>query len=89
MKFSSDQVDAPCRAGRWCWRCSPPAGSGARSTRTRSRRTRSSPIRCCSTRRSSDMERGRYEVARLTLQTLMNTYDTSEYPGEGEARVRR
>jgi outer membrane protein assembly factor BamD len=26
-----------------------------------------------------DIERGRYEVARLTLQTLMNTYDTSEY----------
>jgi outer membrane protein assembly factor BamD len=26
-----------------------------------------------------DMERSRYEVARLTLQTLMNTYDTSEY----------
>jgi outer membrane protein assembly factor BamD len=26
-----------------------------------------------------DMEKGRYEVARLTLQTLMNTYDTSEY----------
>jgi outer membrane protein assembly factor BamD len=26
-----------------------------------------------------DMERGRYEVARLTLQTLMNTYDTSEF----------
>ena len=26
-----------------------------------------------------DLERGRYEVARLTLQTLMNTYDTSEY----------
>jgi outer membrane protein assembly factor BamD len=25
------------------------------------------------------MEKGRYEVARLTLQTLMNTYDTSEY----------
>jgi len=27
----------------------------------------------------NDVERGRYEVARLTLQTLMNTYDTSEY----------
>ncbi len=27
----------------------------------------------------NDMERSRYEVARLTLQTLMNTYDTSEY----------
>lgn len=27
----------------------------------------------------NDMEKGRYEVARLTLQTLMNTYDTSEY----------
>ena len=26
-----------------------------------------------------DVEHGRYEVARLTLQTLMNTYDTSEY----------
>jgi outer membrane protein assembly factor BamD len=26
-----------------------------------------------------DMEKGRYEVARLTLQTLMNTYDNSEY----------
>ena len=27
----------------------------------------------------ADIERSRYEVARLTLQTLMNTYDTSEY----------
>jgi outer membrane protein assembly factor BamD len=27
----------------------------------------------------NDLERGRYEVARLTLQTLMNTYDTSEF----------
>jgi len=26
-----------------------------------------------------DIEHGRYERARLTLQTLMNTYDTSEY----------
>jgi outer membrane protein assembly factor BamD len=26
-----------------------------------------------------DLEKGRYEVSRLTLQTLMNTYDTSEY----------
>jgi len=26
-----------------------------------------------------DIEHGRYEVARLTLNTLMNTYDTSEY----------
>jgi outer membrane protein assembly factor BamD len=26
-----------------------------------------------------DLEHGRYERARLTLQTLMNTYDTSEY----------
>jgi outer membrane protein assembly factor BamD len=27
----------------------------------------------------ADIERSRYEVARITLQTLMNTYDTSEY----------
>jgi outer membrane protein assembly factor BamD len=27
----------------------------------------------------ADMEKGRYEVARLVLQNLMNTYDTSEY----------
>src|SRR5580658_8579440 len=26
-----------------------------------------------------DIEHGRYERARLTLQTMMNTYDTSEY----------
>jgi outer membrane protein assembly factor BamD len=26
-----------------------------------------------------DLEKGRYEVSRLTLQALMNTYDTSEY----------
>jgi outer membrane protein assembly factor BamD len=26
-----------------------------------------------------DIEKGRYEVARLTLNTLINTYDTSEY----------
>src|ERR1700753_1725653 len=26
-----------------------------------------------------DIEHSRYERARLTLQTLMNTYDTSEY----------
>ena len=26
-----------------------------------------------------DMEKGRYRIARLTLQTLINTYDTSEY----------
>ncbi len=27
----------------------------------------------------ADMERGRYSIARLTLQTLINTYDTSEF----------
>ncbi|HET8550282.1 MAG TPA: outer membrane protein assembly factor BamD [Bryobacteraceae bacterium] len=27
----------------------------------------------------ADLEKGRYEVARLVLQNLMNTYDTSEY----------
>lgn len=27
----------------------------------------------------NDIEKGRYEVARLTLQTLISTYDTSEY----------
>lgn len=26
----------------------------------------------------NDIEKGRFEIARLTLQTLMNTYDTSE-----------
>jgi outer membrane protein assembly factor BamD len=27
----------------------------------------------------ADMEKGRYQIARLTLQTLINTYDTSEF----------
>lgn len=31
-----------------------------------------------------DLERGRYERARLTLQTLMNTYPDSEYVTEAE-----
>ena len=26
-----------------------------------------------------DIERGHYEVARISLQTLMNTYESSEY----------
>ena len=36
-----------------------------------------------------DIEKGRYEVARLTLNTLINTYDSSEYPGQGQAGHRR
>ncbi len=31
-----------------------------------------------------DIEKGRYERARLTLQTLMNTYPDSEYLAEAE-----
>ena len=36
-------------------------------------------LRFCSTRPSTTSKRGRFERARLTLQTMMNTYDTSEY----------
>ena len=34
-----------------------------------------------------DVEKGRYERARLTLQTLMNTYDTSEYLAKAKLAV--
>jgi outer membrane protein assembly factor BamD len=34
-----------------------------------------------------DVERGRYEVARLTLNTLMNTYDTSEYMAKAKLLI--
>ncbi len=34
-----------------------------------------------------DIEKGRYERARLTLQTLMNTYDTSEYLAKAKLAV--
>jgi outer membrane protein assembly factor BamD len=34
-----------------------------------------------------DIERARYERARLTLQTLMNTYDTSEYLAKAKLAV--
>ncbi|MFN9920126.1 MAG: outer membrane protein assembly factor BamD [Acidobacteriota bacterium] len=34
-----------------------------------------------------DIERGRYEVARLTLQTLINTYDTSEYLAKAKLAI--
>ena len=35
----------------------------------------------------ADIERGRYEVARLTLQTLMNTYDTSEFLAKAKLAI--
>ena len=34
-----------------------------------------------------DIEHGRYERARLTLQTLMNTYDTSEYLAKAKLAI--
>jgi len=34
-----------------------------------------------------DIEKGRYEVARLTLNTLMNTYDTSEYMAKAKLAI--
>lgn len=34
-----------------------------------------------------DIERGRYEVARLTLQTLINTYDTSEFLAKAKLAI--
>jgi outer membrane protein assembly factor BamD len=34
-----------------------------------------------------DIEKGRYEVARLTLNTLMNTYDTSEYLAKSKLAI--
>src|SRR6202795_1062508 len=35
----------------------------------------------------SDIEHGRFEVARLTLNTLINTYDTSEYLAKAKLAV--
>jgi outer membrane protein assembly factor BamD len=34
-----------------------------------------------------DIEKGRYEVARLTLNTLINTYDTSEFLAKAKLAV--
>ena len=34
-----------------------------------------------------DIERGRYEVARITLNTLMNTYDTSEFLAKAKLAI--
>jgi outer membrane protein assembly factor BamD len=34
-----------------------------------------------------DIEKGRYEVARLTLQTLINTYDTSEFLAKAKLAI--
>ena len=34
-----------------------------------------------------DIEHGRYEVARITLNTLINTYDTSEYLAKAKLAV--
>ncbi|MCZ2154519.1 MAG: outer membrane protein assembly factor BamD [Bryobacterales bacterium] len=35
----------------------------------------------------SDMEKGRYEVARITLNTLINTYDSSEYLAKAKLAI--
>ena len=35
----------------------------------------------------NDIEHGRYEIARLTLNTLMNTYDTSEYLAKAKLAI--
>src|SRR5208282_6333347 len=34
-----------------------------------------------------DIEKGRYELARLTLNTLINTYDTSEFLAKAKLAV--
>ncbi|MGA8027527.1 MAG: outer membrane protein assembly factor BamD, partial [Bryobacteraceae bacterium] len=34
-----------------------------------------------------DIERGRYEVARISLQTLMNTYESSEYLAKAKLAI--
>jgi outer membrane protein assembly factor BamD len=34
-----------------------------------------------------DIEHGRYEIARITLNTLMNTYDTSEYMAKAKLAI--
>ena len=34
-----------------------------------------------------DIERSRFEIARLTLQTLINTYDTSEYLAKAKLAI--
>ena len=35
----------------------------------------------------NDIEHSRYEIARLTLQTLLNTYDTSEYTAKAKLAI--
>src|SRR5512138_718987 len=35
----------------------------------------------------ADIERGRFEVARITLNTLINTYDTSEYMAKAKLAI--
>src|ERR1700732_1578459 len=34
-----------------------------------------------------DLEKGRYEIARITLNTLMNTYESSEYMAKAKLAV--
>jgi outer membrane protein assembly factor BamD len=35
----------------------------------------------------NDIEHSRYEIARLTLQTLINTYDSSEYLAKAKLAI--
>ncbi|HUS08362.1 MAG TPA: outer membrane protein assembly factor BamD [Bryobacteraceae bacterium] len=61
--------------------CSLPGYSGFRRKKYENPITKDTqqPDKALFDKAISDLERSRYEVARITLQTLMNTYDTSEY----------
>ena len=63
------------------------AASIRRSTRIRSRKIRCSRIKCCSIAPLTISSTASYEVARITLNTLINTYDTSEYLAKAKLAI--
>ncbi len=54
---------------------------------TRSPRTPNSRTRFCSIAAIDDIEHGRYEIARITLNTLINTYDQSEFLAKAKLAI--
>jgi outer membrane protein assembly factor BamD len=65
------------------------AGSGCRRKKYENPITKDTqqPDKVLYDKAIADIERGRYEVARITLNTLMNTYDSSEYLAKAKLAI--
>ena len=85
--YDSKRVSITC----WCWAwwlaLRSPCGCRRRRYENPITKDTQQPDKVLFDKAISDIERSRYEIARLTLQTLINTYDTSEYLAKAKLAI--